>query len=301
MDYKKQHYIPQSYLGRWCDINKPIGHDDYVWVFDYDGKNAKKKSPKNIFYETDLYTIYDDKGNRILDIEHGLSELESRFVSIRERKIEKHLELSIEERLIILAFIAAIHNRTPSVKAHISKTWGEILELGKAMRESYQKASPEQKRIMAEIGSLHNSDNSLSMEEAEKIHLEPLQTTMIPRIQTETELYSKMHMAILDTDDEIGFITSDQPCVWFDPEAYKRPPMYRSVGLGYRSVEVTLPISPKQAIIISHYKLPLYNTVNMSTVDSINRKTRFMANKYFVVNKFYKNDFWFKVLKPPAL
>ena len=45
-----------------------------------------------------------------------------------------------------------------------------------------------------------------------------------------------MHMAILNTDDEVGFLTSDQPCVWFDPEAYKRPAMYRSIGLGYKSV-----------------------------------------------------------------
>jgi hypothetical protein len=74
---------------------------------------------------------------------------------------------------------------------------------------------------------------------------------------------------------------------------------YRSVGLGYKSVEVTLPISPKQAILISHTPLPLYLNVDMLNVDSINRKTRFHADKYYVVNRNYKKDFWFKVLEPP--
>ena len=162
MEYKKQHYIPQSYLGSWCDINRPVGHNDYVWVFDYDGNNPRKKSPKNILYETDLYTIYDDEGNRILDIEQGLSGLEGSFVNIRKEKLEKQLKISVEERLIILTFIAAMHNRTPSVKEHISKTWGEILELGKRMREAYKKASPKQREVMSKIGLLNSGGESFS-------------------------------------------------------------------------------------------------------------------------------------------
>lgn len=194
-----------------------------------------------------------------------------------------------------------MHNRTPKVKEHISKTFGDILELGKHMRESYQKASPEQRKAMTGLGPLNDKHNSLSMEEVEKIHLEPLQTMMVTAIRTETELYNKMHMSILSTDDEVGFITSDYPCVWFDLEAYKRPPIHRSVGLGYKSTEVTLPISPMQVIIISHHPLPTYVSVKTNSVDSINRKTRFMANKSFIVNKCYKNDYWFKELKPPKI
>lgn len=68
-----------------------------------------------------------------------------------------------------------------------------------------------------------------------------MQTIKIPRINAEFNHYIKMHLSILNTDDEVGFITSDDPCVWFDPEAYKRLPFYRSVGLGYRSVEVHCP------------------------------------------------------------
>src|SRR5690606_22800790 len=139
--------------------------------------------------------------------------------------------------------------------------------------------------MMASIGSIGNSDEKYSLEDAEKFHKEPLQTLMVPRINAEFSWYTQMYMSILCTDDEIGFITSDNPCVWFDPEAYKRPPIYRSVGLGYKRVEVTMPISPKQAIIISHTPLQLYVSVQMKNLDSINRKTRFSADDYFIVNK----------------
>ena len=48
-EYKKQHYIPQTYLNSWCDFNIPEGYDKYVWQFDSTGETAKKKNPKNIF------------------------------------------------------------------------------------------------------------------------------------------------------------------------------------------------------------------------------------------------------------
>ncbi|GAB6172674.1 hypothetical protein JCM15765_21520 [Paradesulfitobacterium aromaticivorans] len=299
MENKKQHYIPQSYLESWCDPNIPEGYDKYVWMFDYNGQKVKKKSPKNIFYESDMYTIYDEKGNRFLDIERGLCGLEGKFASIRDNKLQAKKELSTEEKYYILAFVAAIHNRTVAIKEHISEQWGRVLELGRMMKMEYENASPEGKKAMASIGRL-NDGQSYSLEQIEKFYNEPMQTQLIPRINAEFDCYTKMHMSILNTDDEVGFITSDNPCVWFDPEAYKRPPFYRSVGLGYEKVEVTLPVSPKQLIIISHTPLPLYISVQRKSVDSINRKTRFLANEHFIVNRNYKNDFWFKVIEPPV-
>jgi len=296
--YKKQHYIPQSYLKSWCDPDKPEGYDEYVWMFSYDGESVKRKSPKNIFYETDMYTITDEKGNRILDIEHGLSGLEGKFALIREKKLSSLLKPSLEERNYILLFVAAMHNRTVAVKEHLTSEWGKVVELGNLVKQSYENGTPEQRKALESVGSLNNDEPSFTLDEVEKFHNEPMQTIMIPRIIAEFNLYTKMHLSILNTNDEVGFITSDNPCVWFDPEAFKRPPFYQSVGLGNKNVEVTLPISPKQAILISHTPLPLYLNVDMRTVDSINRKTRFQADKYYVVNKHYKKDYWFKVLKP---
>ena len=40
---------------------------------------------------------------------------------------------------------------------------------------------------------------------------------------------------------EIGFITSDNPVVWFDPEGHKKPPLYRSASFSDPKLEITFP------------------------------------------------------------
>jgi hypothetical protein len=44
--------------------------NDYVWRFALDGKLIGKKSPENLFTETDLYTIPMPDGSRNLEPEH---------------------------------------------------------------------------------------------------------------------------------------------------------------------------------------------------------------------------------------
>src|SRR5713101_5619201 len=68
---------------------------------------------------------------------------------------------------------------------------------------------------------------------------------------TEICALCKLDFAVLSTTDDIGFITSDHPCVWHDPEGYKRPPMYQSPGLIYETIQITLPISPEQCIFLN--------------------------------------------------
>jgi hypothetical protein len=300
MKNKKQHYIPQSYLESWCDPYVPDGFDNYVWIFDYNGESQKKKNPKNIFYQSEMYTIFDDKGNRLLHIEHGLSGLETKFAFIRNKKIAKKKTLSSEERLHVLAFVAAMNNRTLAKKNHLFEQWKQVFDLGKEFQQAFENASSEQQKAMASIGSLNKEGPSFSLDEIEEFYKNPLQTQMMPRVNVETNMYRKMTMTILTTVDEVGFITSDDPCFWFDPEAYKLPPMFQSPGLRPPTIEVTMPLSPNHMLLISHAPLPFYISIDRDQVDELNRRTRFSANEYFVVNQDYKNDHWFKKVNPPT-
>src|SRR5207248_4089084 len=54
----------------------------------------------------------------------------------------------------------------------------------------------------------------------------------------------KMPLGFLEAPNGSFFITSDNPCIWFDPEAYKRHPFYRNPGLAMKDIEITMPISP---------------------------------------------------------
>lgn len=77
--HKNQHFIPRYYLKAWCDLLTPSKQTPYVWQFSKDGTQAKKKSPENIFYEKDIYTITEDNGSRNLVFENNLSKLENQF------------------------------------------------------------------------------------------------------------------------------------------------------------------------------------------------------------------------------
>jgi hypothetical protein len=299
VEKKKQHWIPQSYLQEWCDPDVPQGYNNYVWVFNADGKSSKKKDPKNIFYETDMYTIGLQDGLRDLTIEDGLCGLEGKFAEVRRTTIGNRLNLSIEERTIVLSMIAAFHSRTRARKEHYRGQWGEILRKMEEMKRFAEEASPEQRKALSSIGRLNSDSPSFSMEEVRKIVEEPLQSTLIPSVIAQTNLFTPMNLSFLCTNNDPGFITSDAPCVWFDPEAYRRPAFYRSPGLMYPSIEITLPISPKYMALISWSKLDSYIDVTDRIVDDLNRRTRCYADEHFIVKRNFTKEIWFDPGKPP--
>ena len=96
----------------------------------------------------------------------------------------------------------------------------------------------------------------------------------------------------LVTDDEVGFITSDAPCVWFNPELRKLPPFYRSPGLGQPDIEVTLPLTPHHMLFISHKKFPFYIDVRQPFVNEANRLVRFHCESEFVSWKGDVRPIW---------
>lgn len=104
-------------------------------------------------------------------------------------------------------------------------------------------------------------------------------------------LLRALDFAILTTDDSVGFITSDNPCVWCDPLAYKRPPMHRQPALMYESIEITMPVSPKECILLNRQGVNGYRKI---PPDAMNRRTRLFADESFVVNKNVKKDIWFE-------
>jgi len=87
---------------------------------------------------------------------------------------------------------------------------------------------------------------------------QPLQNLMVTEIETQARLLRRLSMAILICPDRSAFITSDNPCAWFDAEAYKRPPMFRGPALMYPSIEISLPVSPHHLILLNRRDLDGY-------------------------------------------
>lgn len=298
--HKKQHYIPACYTKAWRDPNAPATHTPYVWLYNKDGSNPRKKAPENIFHETDLYTI-NEGGERNLRLEKGLCQLEYEFTKVRNSKLNFQRELSEMDQIVLCAFTAAAHTRTPTFRDHQKEQWKRPLEMMEDLMAQVAEMTPEEKTRFArsQPPSLVEKRSGLDYEAVKAMHDNPLQTSLFSFIQTETPLLCQLDMAFLVTDDPVGFITSDHPCVWFDPEAYKRPPMYRGPALMYETIEITLPISPSCMMLLNRQGFVGYMEVGKHTVTEMNRRTRGYASDYFVVNQDHVEPRWLEVGEEP--
>ncbi|MDO8864127.1 DUF4238 domain-containing protein [Haliea sp. E1-2-M8] len=293
--HKKQHVIPRCYLKAWCDSRTPKGQTPYVWIFPKDQRNGKKKAPDNIFHQTEMYTINSDSGERDLTVEKSLSGIEDAFTIIRNSKLNFRRNLTAEEHFVLCIFVSSMHARTIQQLEHMSSQWRRPLEMMEKMDEQIKAASPEKLKKMSSIPKLQPSDSGpgLTMDEVRKIVQHPVETMLFPMISTEAPILFRLDFSVLCTNSARGFITSDAPCVWRDPEAYKRPPLYRSPALGYKSIEILLPVSPSQCIFLNRSGIRGYLDIEDRAVSHVNRTIRFSADAHFISNQDGVEDHWF--------
>src|SRR5688500_3243051 len=124
---KKQHYVPEFYLKAWCDPNTPEDYEPYIWVALKDGSDIKPRAPRNIFHETDLYTIKVGE-NRNLSIEKSLARIEGEFSGVRRDKLEKRLPLDSYDKFVICVFAAAMYSRTLASGKRWKPFWSDLAD-----------------------------------------------------------------------------------------------------------------------------------------------------------------------------
>ena len=269
----KQHAIPRCYLKAWCDPSTPKGETPYVWMFTKEGRSGRRKAPENIFREKDMYTIEKADGKHDLVLERGLSQLESEFASIRNRTLRRNHVPDATEHIKICAFVAAMTTRTKASREHHRKQWGHMLSTMEDMKKWAETATSQEKRLAAALSRPSSSSKgSFTYEDVKLLAERPLQIVLPAMIQAATPLLCRLDLAVLSTTDSVGFITSDDPCVWFDPEAYKRPPLYRGPGLVYETIEITLPVSPEQYVYLNRQGISGYIAVGDEVVDNLNSR-----------------------------
>lgn len=294
-----QHWVPASYLRAWCDPNSAHLPNPYVWRFSNDGAEVRCKSPEKLFRESNMYTFEDQNGQPNQMIEQGLSKLEDLFERLRRDKIMRCEPLTDEGKATLCLFVATAHFRTPKMRDHWKDQWGKVVELGDRMKANVESLSSEEKAELQNF-SIPASGPTLSFEEIRTLAEHPLRR--LPQVTNiEAGLLSDMTITILCTSDDSVFITSDAPVVWFDPELYKMPAFYRGLGLGSRTIEVTMPISPNRLVLFTHGRTTEgYVPIRMDLIDENNRRTRFHCDDHFVSNSSRKKDIWFDPGTPPS-
>jgi hypothetical protein len=276
-------------LKAWCDSNIPALHEPYVWKFPKNGGDGQKKAPHNIFSETDFYTIFLRDGSRDLRLEHGLATLESNFCRIREKRIVKREPLDPEEKVWFCAFAAAMHFRTRRQRSHFQRQWGHVVEVAGDLQGALAAVTPEQRRRNKPPTTLGETVGPpLSISDVKVLADRPIQNMLPTMIAESLPILARMNLAIFTTEDDIGFVTSDHPCVWFDPEGGRWPPRLRS-----RTIEVFMPVSPSSLAVLCWEAFPSYRNTRLPEVDEANRFQQISCEEHFIVRRNATKSIWF--------
>jgi hypothetical protein len=273
--HKHQHTIPRVYLSSWLEPFTPPGQRAAIHIVTKESKEVRRKSPTKSFTSNDRYTVHLSDGERNLDVENYLGRIETDFNGVLQA-VRDRRNLSTMHRAKLAVFTAAMMGRAP-VQSDSFRRQLQPLE------EIVEKAgTPEQAEELSDYIQNHAAYYTTSTIEASA----PMLFNMAP--------------SILMTNDATGFITSDNPAVMFNPNAYKLPPFYRAPGLATIDVEITLPLTPKHLIVYTHRRhLPLYQLVDMKAVDELNRRTWAHANQEVVSKTGIVKDIWSQPGEPP--
>ena len=190
--------------------------------------------------------------------------------------------------------------RTKAFAEHWSSQWSRVVELGEKMEQAFEDASEEQRARMATLSRVPEGDeqkDSMTMEEARELVEQPIQGMLSETVMSQAPLLFETPFMILETPVAPGFITSDDPCVWFDPARHILPPGSGAGGLVSPTIEITLPLSPKQMLTftnrhaVSGTYLPVHD---QGLINALNRRTRSRTHKHFVANRPELRAGWFQ-------
>lgn len=308
LTHKAQHYVAKGYLRAWCDPGRAAHEEPYVWLFDRDGPTpeipGKRKAPVNIFAEREMYTITraNDLESRDLSLERALNRVETDFCAVRRDFIEPARPLGPRERSVVLAFAACSRYRTPGHREHTRSQWQPILTKAQELEARMRAATPEEKARAARLSSFSSSRGTRGMDihQLQALVDKPLQTSLASHVSATVPLFEKLtNLTILCTERTPGFITGDEPVVWLDPEAHRRPPAFRSPALMYKTIEITMPLSPTRMMFLGRQNEDWPEYLNLDALDvgerlldELNRRTCRCAREKVVVSRNEFHPIW---------
>jgi hypothetical protein len=263
------------------DPQCPPGYTPFVWLFDLQTFIAKPKGPDNILGRKHYYTVPGARDP--LYLEKALQKVESAFAPILRNKIGAKLPLTSLEKVHVLAFAATMKARTKVQLDHLSTQFARILEIGRDLEARTAQMSPEERKKLVVPTILPNAGPRLGgprlgLEQVEKMVDSPAHVFIRPMMVGLLREFGRMAFSIACTDDPVGFITSDAPCVFFDP--------LNSVSPDITSPElyVQLPLSPERCLVLTRDPAihDCYSDVSGDAMAAINRFTCTFAGESLV-------------------
>ena len=258
---------------------------------------AQEEGARRIFSAKDFYTVRAADGHRDLVLEHGLSQLESRYAVLRRDKLDLRLPLSDRDRMTLAAFVAAMFARTKSRQEFIREQWRGPLDLMEKVAEQMRNAPLEERQQLGRLLAPPPGEEKrgIGLNEVRKIVEQPVQSFLAPEIAAVAPMLARMPFAIVDAPASSEFITSDAPCVCSTRsfEGVPRVQCWRAISA---TIEVSMPLSLRQYVVYGHKirfsgrYLPLRS--EDAVVDQINMRTYAYADENVVASRDFVDPLW---------
>lgn len=257
----------------------------YVWTFDPSGGAGRKRAPHNLFVEKDIYTILLPDGSRDLRIEHELSKLEKGLKTLVKDFVARRRQLPHSRQSRLIAFIAAMHGRTPQAREIQRTLWQDMLDVAELQESGFATSSASERERAAEV-SRRAPSSQVRLNNLRRAIESPMQFLLPGAIDDGLPMLSQMTMTIMYTDVP-SFITSDSPVTWFDTKVARDKYLTHKSSLSDKGIEVAMPLSPRHTIMLHHPMTPFvkpvrYIRVNASIAAALNRRTAHFADKAIV-------------------
>jgi Protein of unknown function (DUF4238) len=291
MKHKRQHIVPNCYLSAWLEPVTPPGQQRALWKFAKDGTDKHRRSPKKTFTESDRYTVLLKNGKRDLTVEHTLDKIENDFSGVL-RRLRRRETLTIRDKAKVAVFTAAMLGRTKRRANHWKESWQDL-------RHMVSHFEGEGNEIKASGTLPLNEPLPPGAVRVNGAEIDQFLVNSHPEYLTNTisiaapQLFA-MDLSVYSTDDELGFLTSDEPCIMHNPTAYRYHPMMRSVGLRQRDVQVLLPLTPRLLIAFTHKQTyPRITPLSERQLDEVNRMIVWHADREIVSWRGILRPEWF--------
>ena len=274
----RQHFVPRGYLSSWaCGVGE---EPDWVWRFDRELERVDLKSPRKILREAHIYTVRAPDGTHDFRFERFFQEREVAFYAVRQKLLANEM-LDTPEWVDLLAFTAAARVRTQINRDRHREQWGQAVKIGEEMLLKLSEMSPEARAQLAEMQPIRGKNNGLTLDQARQLRDEPIQVTLVPAIKRLVERFDRMKAAVFFAQGSTRFITSDNPCVFYDANARARPPIRAFPDIASPTFEVTMPLSPIACLCLGPEGAGHY-AVSDDNVVAINNRTAAAAARYLV-------------------
>ncbi|MFC1968077.1 DUF4238 domain-containing protein [Chloroflexota bacterium] len=283
---RKHHFVPQFYLSAFTD---PISRDNptpYLWVVDMQKGTMKRRSVKNVAYNTGFYE-WKEMGGKAPSIESIYSQIESRTVLVMKKLWSGDFKLTDKERYYLSIFLGLQLTRTPRFRKAsqdalikhaldwADKIIGNEDALEKLLYKSNARKKPGDAPLMAEDiqGFVQNR----------RFKVIPnldytLQTTLRAGLEFSKLIFTMRWLFVVAVENT-HFFTCDMPLALLTPDAKPREVDFDDFH--NPELEMAFPISPLCILLMRDHDFPeTIAYVADDVVNEINRRIIPVVDRY---------------------